>query len=164
MEAATCRTDRLRPRTPASFLEGDQEDEGREEDLVTEEMLEDVEYLDRERLQGRRNPRRDSYLDLDQIVQVPRRTAEVRAQARRQAQGAGQAAHDRPGPEEAQGADLQRVRRYRPLPARRSSSKRASTDVEQIDSGSKKRPRRGHPSLRPLLQRLVQRRTGRRGT
>jgi len=49
------------------FWGGEQEDEGQEEDLVTEEMLESVEYLDRE-LYKVEDILADSYLDLDEIA------------------------------------------------------------------------------------------------
>ncbi len=48
-----------------------------------------------------------------------------------------QAAEERPGAEHAQGADLQRVRRHGPLPARRSSRHAGIEGVEEIDGDSK---------------------------
>ena len=135
LEAPARRPDRLRPRTASSSSSATSRDEEADEDLFTEEMLEDVEHSHRDEYKVDRNPQRDLRRPRPDR-RVPRRTRQVQAQARRQAQGPAQAAQDRSGPQEAQGADLHRVRRHGPLPAKQLEAA-GITGVEQIDSASK---------------------------
>ena len=148
------------------MLWGDEDEEDAEEDLITEEMLEQVEHLDRDEFNV---PEilNDTFSDLDQIVQFLDELQQVRAQARRQAQGPPEAAHDRSRPEEAQGAHLQRVRRHGPLPAlrtggrghRRASSRStaAARRIAAMSSGVSPRTTTGLPA--PSLPKTARRKS-----